>query len=207
VNIADATTSIPRKKSKISIQMDELKNKSEFDEYFKELNDGNEYDEFENEFDYDSKNLNLAKNNEDKYAKFNTNFYFKLNENNEFIFPIQSDIFNKSKQYVYELIKNIIKKINEKNLVINYNNIDYIVSLKDTEEEDINFYIKNYELKPCKKKNFKPKNDCPSFSPNSLLENVDNKLISFISKNSLNLMLRERIEENNKYQYDDDEDW
>jgi hypothetical protein len=207
VNIADATTSIPRKKSKISIQMDELKNKTEFDEYFKELNDGNEYDEFENEFDYDSKNLNLAKNNEDKYAKFNTYFYFKLNENNEFIFPIQSDIFNKSKQYVYELIKNIIKKINEKNLVINYNNIDYIVSLKDTEEEDINFYIKNYELKPCKKKNFKPKNDCPSFSPNSLLENVDNKLISFISKNSLNLMLRERIEENNKYQYDDDEDW
>jgi hypothetical protein len=187
--------------------MDELKNKSEFDEYFKELNDGNEYDEFENEFDYDSKNLNLAKNNEDKYAKFNTYFYFKLNENNEFIFPIQSDIFNKSKQYVYELIKNIIKKINEKNLVINYNNIDYIVSLKDTEEEDINFYIKNYELKPCKKKNFKPKNDCPSFSPNSLLENVDNKLISFISKNSLNLMLRERIEENNKYQYNDDEDW
>jgi hypothetical protein len=207
VNLAEATTSIPRKKSKISIKMDELKNKSEDEEYYKELNDGNEFDEFENEFDSNSKKINLAKNNEDKYAKFNTYFYFKLNENNEFNFPIQTDIFNKSKQYVYELIKNIIKKINEKNLVINYNNIDYIVSLKDTEEEDINFYIKNYELKPCKKKNFKPKNDCPSFSPNSLLENVDNKLISFISKNSLNLMLRERIEENNKYQYDDDEDW
>ena len=207
MNLADATTSIPRKKSKISIQMDELKNKSEDDEYFKDLNDGNEFDEFENELDCNSKKLNLDKKNVDKYFKFNIYFYFKLDENNEYIFPIQSDIFNKSKQYVHELIKNIIKKINEKNIVINFNNVDYIVSLKDTEDEDVDFYIKNYELKPCKKKNFKPKDDCPSFSSNSLLENVDNKLISFISKNSLNVMIREKFEENNKYQYDDDEEW
>ena len=207
MNLADATTSIPRKKSKISIQMDELKNKSEDDEYFKELNDGNEFDEFENELDCNSQKLNLDKKNVDKYFKFNIYFYFKLDENNEYIFPIQSDIFNKSKQYVHELIKNIIKKINEKNIVINFNNVDYIVSLKDTEDEDVDFYIKNYELKPCKKKNFKPKDDCPSFSSNSLLENVDNKLISFISKNSLNVMIREKFEENNKYQYYDDEEW
>lgn len=207
MNLADATTSIPRKKSKISIQMDELKNKSEDDEYFKELNDGNEFDEFENELYCNSKKLNLDKKNVDKYFKFNIYFYFKLDENNEYIFPIQSDIFNKSKQYVHELIKNIIKKINEKNIVINFNNVDYIVSLKDTEDDDDDFYIKNYELKPCKKKNFKPKDDCPSFSSNSLLENVDNKLISFISKNSLNVMIREKFEENNKYQYDDDEEW
>ena len=207
MNLADATTSIPRKKSKISIQMDELKNKSEDDEYFKELNDGNEFDEFENELDCNSQKLNLDKKNVDKYFKFNIYFYFKLDENNEYIFPIQSDIFNKSKQYVHELIKNIIKKINEKNIVINFNNVDYIVSLKDIEDEDVDFYIKNYELKPCKKKNFKPKDDCPSFSSNSLLENVDNKLISFISKNSLNVMIREKFEENNKYQYDDDEEW
>ena len=207
MNLADATTSIPRKKSKISIQMDELKNKSEDDEYFKELNDGNEFDEFENELDCNSQKLNLDKKNVDKYFKFNIYFYFKLDENNEYIFPIQSDIFNKSKQYVHELIKNIIKKINEKNIVINFNNVDYIVSLKDTEDDDDDFYIKNYELKPCKKKNFKPKDDCPSFSSNSLLENVDNKLISFISKNSLNVMIREKFEENNKYQYYDDEEW
>ena len=206
MNLAEAPTSIPRKKSKISLKLDELKNKSEDDDYFKELNDGNEFDEFENEFDSNSKRLNLAKNNEDKYAKYNVYFYFKLDGNKEYIFQIQSDIFNKSKQYVHELIKNIIKKINEKNITINFNNVDYIVSLKDTEDEDVDFYIKNYQLKPCKKKNFKPKNDCPSFSSNSLLENFDNKLISFISKNSLNVMIREKIEENNKYQYDD-EDW
>jgi len=187
--------------------MDEMKNKSKDDEYLKELEDGNEFDEFENEFDCNSKKLNSSKGSEDNYAKFSTYFYFKLNENSEFIFPIQSDILNKNKQYGHELIKNIIKKINEKNIVINYNNIDYILSLKDTEDEDIEFYAKNYELKPCKKKNFKPKNDCPSYSSNSLLENVDNKLISFISKNSYNIMLREKMEENNKYQFDDDEEW
>ena len=188
--------------------MDELKNKLEDNDYLKELEDGNEFDEFEDEFDFNFKESNLSKNNEDKYTNFNTYFHFKLNENNEYIFPIQSDLFNKNKQYVHELIKNIIKKINEQNIVIKYNNIDYIVSLKDTEDDDdIDFYVKNYELKPCKKKNFKPKNDCPSFSANSLLENVDNKLISFISKNSFNVMLREKVEENNKYQFDDDEDW
>ena len=38
---------LPLLPSIVSIQMDELKNKSEDDEYFKELNDGNELDEFE----------------------------------------------------------------------------------------------------------------------------------------------------------------
>ncbi len=186
--------------------MDELKNKSIDDDYLKELNEGNEFDEFENEYDFNLNNVHLVKQNEDRYAQYNTYFYFKLNKDKEFIFPIQSDVFNKSKQYIFELIKNIIKKINEKNIVINYNNIDYIVSLKDAEDEDIEFYEKNYELKPCKKKNFKPKDDCPSYSSNSLLENVDNKMISFISKNSFNIMLREKLEENNKYQFDNDED-
>ena len=188
--------------------MDELKNKSEDNDYLKELNEGNEFDEFEDEYNFNLKNVNLVKNNEDSYAQYNTYFYFKLNKDKEFIFPIQSDIFNKSKQYIFELIKNIIKKINEKNIVINYNKIDYIVSLKDSadEDEDLEFYEKNYELKPCKKKNFKPKDDCPSYSSNSLLENIDNKMISFISKNSFNIMLREKLEENNKYQFDEDEE-
>ena len=44
--------------------MDELKNKSKDDEYFKELNGGNEFDEFENEFYSDCKKLNFVKNNE-----------------------------------------------------------------------------------------------------------------------------------------------
>ena len=185
--------------------MDELKNKSEDDDYFKELNEGNEFDEFEDEYDFNIKNVNLVKNSENNCTQYNTYFYFKLNKNKEFIFPIQSDMFNKSKQYIFELIKNIIKKINEKNIVINYNNIDYIVSLKDAEDEDTEFYEKNYELKPCKKKNFNTKNNYTIYSSNYLIEDVDNILINFIYKNSLNIMLIEKLEENNKYQFDDDE--
>ena len=118
-------------------------------------------------------------------------------------------IVNINEQHVYELIKNIVKKIKEKNIIINYKDSKYIVSLKDSENENnIEFYIKNYELKPCKKKNFMPKNDCPSYSPNSLLKNVDKKIFSFVSKSSLNIMLIEqfeKIKEESKNQYDEDD--
>ena len=73
--------------------MDELKNKSENDDYFKELNEGNELDEFEDEFDFNLDNSNLVKNDENNYTQYNTYFYFKLNDFEEFIFNIQSDIF------------------------------------------------------------------------------------------------------------------
>ena len=127
--------------------------------------------------------------------KYKIYFYLKLN-NNSYIFPIISDNFFINKQYVYELIKNIVKKINEKNITINFNNNNYIISLRDIEEDDANFefYIKNYELKPCKKKNCTPKIDCPSFSSSSLLKNIENENISFICKNPLNIMLREQYE-------------
>ena len=90
------------------------------------------------------------------------------------------------------MIKNIVKQINNKNIIINFNSKDYIVSLKDIEDDDDDFYIKNYELKPCKKKNFMPKNDCPSYSSYSLLKNIEKENISFISKLPLNIMIREK---------------
>ena len=55
----------------------------------------------------------------------------------------------------------------------------------------MDFYANNYELKSCKKKNYFPKNDSPSYYPNSLLKNIEKENISFIVKNSLNVMLRE----------------
>ena len=201
--------SLPRKKSKISIQMEELKNKSnEEDDDSQEITEENE---FEDEFNFNSNNVDFSKKEEDNSAEFEAYFYFQLNGENEFIFPVKSDSFNKNKQYVYELIKNIIKKINEKNITIKYNNTNYTVYIKDEQDtEDVDFYTKNYELKPCKKKNFKPKNDNPSYSPNSLLKYIDNNKISFVSKTPLNIMLIEKYEENeenNKYhQYYEDED-
>ena len=43
-----------------------------------------------------------------------------------------------------------------------------------------NFILTIYELRQCKKKNMKPKNDLPAYSPNSLLEKISNEKISFI---------------------------
>jgi hypothetical protein len=203
ISTTEEADSLPRKISKISIQMEELKNKS---------NDDTQEITEENEFDFNSKDFGFSKKEEDNSAEFEAYFYFQLNGENEFIFPVKSDSFNKNEQYAYELIKNIIKKINEKNITIKYNNTNYTVYIKDEQDtEDADFYTKNYELKPCKKKNFKPKNDNPSYSPNSLLKNIDKNKISFVSKSPLNIMLIEKFEENeeenNKYhQFFDDED-
>ena len=130
--------------------------------------------------------------NENKVKNYNIYFYLSLDKENSFIFPIKSEYFKINKQYTYELIKNIVKQINNKNIIINFNSKDYIVSLKDIEDDDDDFYIKNYELKPCKKKNFMPKNDCPSYSSYSLLKNIEKENISFISKLPLNIMIREK---------------
>ena len=132
------------------------------------------------------------RNDFNKLKKYKIYFYLKLNKDS-FIFQVQSDFLNVSKQYVYELIKNIVKKINNEIIIINFNSNNYIVSLRDIDDDDnTDFYIKNYELKPCKKKNFVPKEDCPSFSPFSLLKYIENENISFICKNSINIMLREK---------------
>ena len=152
---------------------------------------------------------------QDKYAKFDVFFNFTI-QKKEFVFQIKSDLFNLNRQYSYELIKNIVKKINEKNITINHNNTNYIVSLKDCddseEENDMNFYSRNYELKPVNKINFTSKKESENYSPESLLKNIDNKKISFIVKNSFNIMFREKNESNkeegdNKYSsyYDDDD--
>ena len=121
-----------------------------------------------------------------------------MNDSKEFIFPIQTDFFNIKEEYGYDLIKNIIKKINEKKLIVENNSIKYIISLKDCEDENNkDFYIKNYELKLCKKKTLMPKNNVPSYSPTSLLKEFENEKISFVSKNSLNIMLTENFSDTN----------
>ena len=196
--------------------MEELKNKSKENgkEEIEENNISESDDEMVDLIEFDhSKFLK----NEDKdniiLKRYNIYFFLNLSKDNTFIFPIESDIFNVNNQHVYELIKNAVKNINNKKIIITYNTINYIVSLKDIEEEEnMDFYTKNYELRPCKKKNFMPKNDCPSYSSSSLLKNLENKNISFISKRNLNIMLLEKLEtyeekNNQKYNIDDEDEF
>ena len=118
-------------------------------------------------------------------------FYFNFNKSKQYVIPVYTENFNIYETRIYDLIKYIVKKINNSNIIIKDNNIDYSVSLKDTEEEDnIDFYINNYKIKPFE---FWTKNDCIDFSPNSLIKSINEENINFFAKNPLNIMLIEKF--------------
>ena len=199
--------------------MEEMKtklNQNKKEEFLEENNFKNDFIELNdsikelNTTDCIDKNQN--ENGIIKIKAFNIYFYLNLNKDNIFIYKIRTDFFDINKQYVIELIKNIVKIINDKKICVQINSINYVISLKDIEdEENMDFYMKNYELKLCSKKNYFPKDDSPFFPSSSLLNIIENDNISFISKNPLNIMLREKYEnceENNaqNYQLDDNYD-
>ena len=196
--------SLIKRKSKISMQFEELtKDIKEYDKFVKEdFEEEYLYQEFESEENNNinyNQNIIIKKNN---FQKFIIYFNFKLNENKEFIFPIESDLFNIDNQYVDELIENIINKINNKSITINYNSKEYIISLKNYENNNKKeFLIQNYELRFCNKKTLKPKFDLPPISHIILIKNIINEKISFICKNNLYILLIEKYEEkNHKYE-------
>ena len=181
------------------MQIEEMtKEIKEYDKFVKEeLEEINLFDEFEsNENDntnilYENSNIIL---NHLKFMKIY--FYLKLNDKNEFIFPIESDYLNINKQYAYELINNIINKINNMPITINFSLKEYIISLKNSDNNSKEFYTNNFELRFCHKKTLKPNYDLPAFSPNSLLADFHNERISFICNNKLYIMLIEKYRDN-----------
>jgi hypothetical protein len=118
--------------------------------------------------------------------KFNVCFYFDLNKDKKYSFNFNTDEFNADEYHIYNLIKYIVKKINDSNIVIKDSNDNYSVSLKDIDEENIDFYINNYEIKPF---DSLTKNDFPNFSPTDPLKSINEENISFFSKNPLNILL------------------
>ena len=118
--------------------------------------------------------------------KFNVCFYFDLNKDKKYSFNFNTDEFNADEYHIYNLIKYIVKKINDSNIVIKDSNDNYSVSLKDIDEENIDFYINNYEIKPFE---FWKKKDFKSFSPNEMIKSINEEKIIFFSKNPLNVFL------------------
>ena len=172
-----------------------------------ELEEENLYEEFESEaeennyINFSNKNVNNIKSNVKKFILY---FYFKINENNEFIFPIESDFLNIDMQYGYELIENIINKINSKSIIINNDSKDYSISLKNSENNNSKeFYMKNYELRLCHKKSSKPKFDYPPLISDILLKDIINEKISIICKNNLNILMIEKYEEKEPIQIEE----
>ena len=171
-----------RRVSKISLLMEELKNnkkmRSEFD-------DDISTDEYDIECDENSRetkqSVNSVNSYENIFSKFDIKFPFKFNQK-EFIISIESDLLELNKNTTEDLIKNIIKKINGKNIFFRENKYTYIISLKDCEEEmDKEFYKDNYEL---------IQNSCIKYPYESLLNEIKDNKFNLSCKNSLNIMIR-----------------
>jgi len=168
--------------SKISLQMEELKNKkkmiSEFDDDIS--TDGYDLD-FQESSRQSKESVNSINSYENIFSKFDIEFPFYFNKK-EFIISIESDVFNLNEERVEGLIKNVIKKINEKNITFQENKDTYIISLKDCEEDtDKEFYKDNYELK---------NNYCINYPHMSLLNEIKETTLNLNCKNSLNIMIR-----------------
>ena len=156
----------------------------EFDEdnYFSDLEEENSYMESSQCLNFNEINI---------FKKFNVYFYFDFNKDKKFVLPINIENFNVANFHIYDLIKYIVKKINNSNFVVKDNNINYSVSLKDIDdEEDIDFYIKNYVLKPFE---FWTKKDCSIYSSTDPLKTIEEENISFFSKNPLNVLLMKQF--------------
>lgn len=176
-----------RKISKISLQMEELKQKIKT---IKELED---YSTDENDFYLDESSRcskSSLKSNESNtkkenvFNKFDIFFSFKFNQK-DFIISIESDVFNLNQNNIEDLVKNTIKKINEKNIFFQDNKINYILSLKDCEEDsNEDFYKDNYELISYDKKII-------NYPFDLILNEVKNQKINLICKNTLNIMIRQ----------------
>jgi hypothetical protein len=172
--------------SKISLQMEEMKNKinqmneNELDISTDDIDidlDANEEQKF---YKTSIKSLENLRN-ENVFSKFDIIFSF-IFDKQEFLISIESDVFNVNKNSVQDLIKNIINKINEKKIIFQHKKNKYILSLKDCEEEsNQEFYRVNYKLR---------NNESKDFSFGSLLSDIRDKKLNFFCVNTLNLMIR-----------------
>ena len=175
---------IPKKRkiSKISLKLEEMKdkinsiNENEFDASTEDIDV--DLDFYEIPLFYKS-NEYLKKEN--IFSKFNIYFSF-LFDKKEFIIQIESDIFNINENNVQDLIKNIIYKINDKNIIIQNDKINYIISLKDSDEQD--FYKNNYEIRTYEEK------ECIIYPSDLLLSDIKVTKLNLVSKNYLNIMIR-----------------
>ena len=175
-----------KRKSKISMKIEENNQKENIEH---ELDEEDYFSDFdENCISYECHEIN---NNHTEIKKFNIYFFFEYNKRKKYIIPISTESFNANNIHIIELIKYVIYKINNSNIIIKYDDIDYSISLKDLvdneeEEEKLKFYKDNYEIKPFE---FWTNNNCTSYNTSSLLSEIKEENIIFSSKNTLNVML------------------
>ena len=126
------------------------------------LSDCDEEDYYKNENKYIYRETNIIK-------KFNVTFYFEFNQKKKYVIPISTENLNVNDFYIYDLIRYIIKKINNSNINIKDSEANYSVSLKDIDEDNKDFYVNNYEFKPY---NFWSTKDCKKYFSTDLLNSA-----------------------------------
>lgn len=155
--------------------------------------DENDYlsdSEEENENSLYERNERINYYNKNIIKKFNVYFYFDLSKDKKYAFNLTTGEFKADEFHIYNLIKYIVKKINDSNIIIKDNNNHYSVSLKDIDEDNMDFYINNYEIKPFE---FWKKKESENYSSKDLLRTINEEKISFFSKNPLNVFLMKQF--------------
>ena len=112
-----------KKKSKISMKIEEINNKENIEQVFDDEDYFSDLDE-----NYNSDESQYINNNRTEIKKFNIFFYFEFNKRKQFIIPISTESFNVNNIHVIDVIKYIIYKINNSNIIVKYNDDDYLKS-------------------------------------------------------------------------------
>ena len=136
-------------------------------------------DEIEN-FDYE--NINNLK---PKKYEIKLHFYILIGEQS---FHFETILILESNQKVEDIIIWGINSFNNAKHKIIIQDKEYVLRYNNNSAND----FKSYEIRNCKKKNFKPKFDMPPFLNNTSIENVTNERICLVCNNK-NLLIMTKV--------------
>ena len=147
-------------------------------------------DEIEN-FDYE--NINNLK---PKKFEIKLHFYILIGEQS---FHFETILILESNQKVEDIIIWGINSFNNSKYRINLDGKEYELKYLNNSIDD----FKCYEIRICKKKNFKPKYDMPPFVRENYIQNIINERICLTCNNNL-LLCQKVIDDNDRNSKIDD---
>ena len=105
------------------MKIEEINNKENIEQVFDDEDYFSDLDE-----NYNSDESQYINDSRTEIKKFNIFFYFEFNKRKQFIIPISTESFNVNNIHVIDVIKYIIYKINNSNIIVKYNDDDYLKS-------------------------------------------------------------------------------
>ncbi len=134
----------------------------------------------EEKFDYE--NINNLK---PKKYEIKLHFYILIGEQS---FHFETILILEPNQKVEDIIIWGINSFNNAKHKIIFQDKEYVLRYNNNSAND----FKSYEIRNCKKKNFKPKFDMPPFLNNTSIENVVNERICLVCNNK-NLLIMTKV--------------